>query len=287
MNFRYFNLHFLKVFLFISIVSCENRYSGDKKHGQWTEYLDSTFSKEVAIDSAYYVRKVKYNNGYPNGIVSDFYKKNNFLYSEKHLISGPYLKDSIRPEDKITGILLKFDSLGKKITKFEYYDEFGFIDLKKKYVTGFDEIINDPRFDLEFYINNLDLRSNELESFKKFKKRPDLYTKELGVVIEKYKRNQFYKGLIEDDSIGFWTNFLVGNAFSEGAYLLKQVDSLIIAEDQKIRKRREQIQNSFQYQQLSTCKWCGVQYVKTENNGGFHSLRCRTEYDAEMRRRYH
>ena len=283
MEIKNIKLALLILIVLISIVSCsENKYRNDKKHGAWTEYLDSLLEKEVAIDSAYFIRKVNYENGMPIGLVSDFYKKNNYLHSEKKLISGPYSKDNNRPNDKYTGLLIQFDSLGNKISSFNYYDEFGFLDLKKKFVTGFDEIQSDPRFDLSFYMGNLDAESNELDSYKKFNKRPDLYNKELGDVLERYKKNHSLKGMIEVDSIGNFVNLLILDAFSFGAGGLRIIDSMANVEQ---KTRDLQSKNSIQFQQYSRlCDWCGIHKVDV-GNARFCSQRCESEWEHERRRR--
>jgi hypothetical protein len=283
MKIKKIKLALLILFVLVSIFSCgENKYRNDKKHGAWTEYLDSLLEKEVAIDSAYFIRKVKYENGMPIGLVSDFYKKNNYLHSEKKLISGPYLNGDNRPKDKYSGLYIEFDSLGKKITKFDYFDEFGFLDLKKKFVTGFDEIQSDSRFDLLFYLSTLNLESNEVESYNKFNKRPDLYYKELGDVISRFKKNQNINNLIEFDSIENFMNFLILDAFSWGAGGLKSVDSIASVEQ---GTRDFQRNNSNQYSQYQrTCDYCG-NHLTSLGNGRFCSLKCESEWDYERRRR--
>jgi len=86
----------------LGFTSCqENSYKDGKKHGKWVEYLDESWSKEVSKDSSTYYRVIKYNNGYPEGLVKDYFTKSGSLQGEGYLISGPYLQNTERPKDKM------------------------------------------------------------------------------------------------------------------------------------------------------------------------------------------
>jgi hypothetical protein len=254
------------------MVSCENRYSGGKKHGQWTEYLDSTYSKEVPKDSSYFKRVLTYNEGYPEGMVIDYYSKSDKIHSKKYIKSGPYSNYVNRPKEKLFGLYVQLDSLDQKVIKFQYYDEFGDFNLKKFYTTGIDEISNDEHFDASFYLNHLDENSNEFESFKKFKNNPDLYDEEVFKLISIHSSDSFLKGFFSTINTGpiKWSDVLVMDYFSHNGIMGKDMEDLAKKILQKSTTNNEVINTPFE-----TCRWCGQRIY--ENHSGFCSLKCGVE----------
>jgi len=188
------------VITFLAFTSCQesqNQYVEGKKHGQWTEYLDSTFLKEVPKDSAVYYRIIEYENGFPKGLVKDYWAKSKKLQGEEFLISGPYLEDTKRPKDKVVGLAKWFDEKTGKINNWSYNDNSGLPDLKKYYTTGFDEINKDERFDKDFFLTKKEESQALSKLFDLFKNKPNLYSKKESEIIarifESEKLSEFVK----------------------------------------------------------------------------------------------
>ncbi len=199
---------FLLFITIASILSCkENQYRDGKKHGKWTEYLDSAFTKEVSLDSSVYYREVEYDNGYPKGLVKDYFTKSHTPQGEEYLISGPYLQNMERPLDKARGTEIWFDQNNGKILSWSYKDEYGNEDLKKYLTIGFDEISKDTRFDKDFFLSKQTDFKSTIQLFDKFKNNPNLYDVEANKIIADLYAKPNLKELLEGPKGNMWLNF--------------------------------------------------------------------------------
>jgi len=156
------------------ILSCNqgiNSYKDGKKDGKWIEYLNEDFTNEVPKDSAKYYRDIFYENGFPKGVVKDYYISGKPQW-EGLIISGPYLKDQERPKTKSTGLCIWFDEKTALIRDWSYKDDQGLIDYRRYYFSGYDDIEKDKRFNKGFWLA-LD-KENPLtdNAFKETKKNP-------------------------------------------------------------------------------------------------------------------
>ncbi len=141
--------------ILLSQTSCKeakNQYVNGRKDGDWIEYLNADWSEEVPKESCVYYRIVSYKNGFPVGLVKDYYKSGS-PQSEEYLISGPYLENGIRPKDKSHGLTKRFDEKSNLISEWMYYDEKGESDIKILISTGYKEIELDKRFNKEYFLN--------------------------------------------------------------------------------------------------------------------------------------
>lgn len=192
------------IFIILINTSCENnKYDKNGfKDGDWTEYLDLSFKKEVPKDSASFYRKITYKNGYPVGLVQDFFAKSGKLQGEEYLISGPYSKEGKRPEDKSEGLSKWFDEKTGSIINWEYKDEFNNYDFKKYYLTGLNEISKDKRFNKDFYISNKKYSQDDIKLFKRYENNPALYDEDIRNINTNIYSNPELVALLKDDKSG-------------------------------------------------------------------------------------
>lgn len=194
---KYYLFQFISLFAIISCQESQNQFVDGKKHGQWIEYLDSTFVKEVPKDSATYYRVIQYEDGFPKGLVQDYWAKSNKLQGEEFLVSGPYLENGPRPKDKVIGLVKWFDEETGKINNWAYNDNSGLPDLKKYYTTGFEEIEIDERFDKNFFLTKKEDAQTLSKLFDFFKNNPNLYSQKeseiIARVFESEELSQFVK----------------------------------------------------------------------------------------------
>ena len=195
----------LLIFIFITflLTSCqENQYdSNGFKDGTWTEYIIGDGSKEVIKDSAQYIRKVKYNHGTPTGMGKDYYP-NGSLQCEYYLISEKYKKD-FRPKDKYKGLVIWFTKDTTNINQWNYYDDYGNVDLKKYYITGFDEISKDPRFDKKYFLSVNQSFDVTIKLFNEFNNNPSKYDEEVNKIISRIYSKPDLVNLIKNDTTGY------------------------------------------------------------------------------------
>jgi hypothetical protein len=271
-------LYFLAmIFVFCS---CEqNQYVDGKKDGDWIEYLDSSRESEVIIDSAIFLRKIKYNKGMPEGLVSDSYINSTKPKFEFHLMSGPYLQNEKRPADKFIGVVKEFDEKNDKIVDFKYFDQFGILDSRSYFVMGLEELKKDERFDSLYFFSIQD-KGNRLQSMRKFHNRPDLFDKEAASIIAKAYANSSIKKLINEDKNNVFINAILFDAFTQNGKnfepffeLEKQISNNI-----KNKKQRDVQSNTTQWNLYRNCKWCGEPF---ESFGLYCSRKC--EHEAKNR----
>lgn len=281
--------HRHQLFYVISMIfifsSCEqNQYVDGMKDGNWIEYLDSNRAVEVSKDSAFFLRKIKYKKGMPVGMVSDSYIKSKNIKSEFYLISGPYIQNMKRPNDKFTGVVKEFDEKNGKIVNFQYFDQFGIGDPRSFFVKGFDLVNDDNRFD-SLYFCSLHNQENKLESLLKYHNRPDLFDNEAASIVTKGFTNPSIKKLIKEDKNNIFLYSYLMDALSEnGKYFkiffdLEKQMSLNI----KNKQQQEKLYNV-------SCSWCGRIVVLNYNpiTTWMCSLKCEAEnkiYQANKRYR--
>jgi hypothetical protein len=268
-------LHLLS--LFFVLCSCEqNKYVDGKKDGNWTEYLDSSRVSEVTEDSAIFLRKIKYNEGMPEGMVSDSYLNSTKSKFEFYLISGPYLENKERPEDKFIGVVKEFDEKNDKIINFNCFDQFGVGDPKTYFVKGFDLLKDDKRFD-SLYFSSLHGKENKLQSMQKFHNRPELFDKESARIIAQAYANPSIKKLIKEDENNVFLYGILMDALGENGKYFKIFFDL----EKQIAvnvKNEKQVQEQSITIQTRTCKWCGKPF---ESLGLYCSRKC--EYEEKNR----
>ncbi len=291
---------FLNGFLFIfSLISCdfnkksetekeltsipndletENKYIDNKKSGIWIEYLDSARLNEVAKASSYYTRLIIYNNGIPAGKFSDFITKTGKITTEGFLISGPYISQKKRPEDRYEGVLKKFDNKSSKISDFDVYDKYGDHDQKSFYVNGTDNIKNDSRYDSLYFYSSKE-NSIKIKAFEKFHNNPSLYVQAADAIIKRANNNPDYIDFIEflsKKDKSKYTYFILFDAF--------ELDNEIFNKFNSVRRKKSERTLVQESREIYKCLWCGKEF--TFNDGtGTCSLRCRAERQSYQKSR--
>ena len=198
---NYFKIIFLILFSTL-LASCqENQYdSNNLKDGKWTEYIIGDGSKETQKDSAEYIRKVIYDHGTPVGMGKDYYP-NGSLQCEYYLISNNYKKD-FRPKDKYKGLIVWFTKDTTNVKEWNYYDDYGNLDLKKYFITGFDEISKDKRFDKKYFLSTNKDFDFTLKLFDRYKNNPNKYDEDVNKIISQIYSNPNLEKLIKNDATG-------------------------------------------------------------------------------------
>jgi hypothetical protein len=221
-------------------------------------------------------REIKYNKGMPEGLVSDSYVNSTKSKFEFYLISGPYLENKKRPENKFIGVLKEFDDKNDKIVNFNCFDQFGVHDNRSYFVKGFDLLKDDKRFD-SLYFCSLNGKENELESMRKFHNRPDLFDKEAATIIAKAYANPSIKKLIIEDKNNVFLYMILNDALTENGKIFKVFFDLEKQISENAKNQKE-VQKEEQYNK--TCGWCGR--IMTDNYNYYCSRKCREEERGKM-----
>jgi hypothetical protein len=271
-------VYFILTLFMLVFFSCkENSYVDGKKDGVWTEYLDSLTEIEVPKDSAYYIRKVKYKDGFPSGLISQHILQSNKLSHEFYLTSGPYLQGGKRPQDMYKGLYKEFNDSSGRIKSWMYFDDFGKRDLKKYFVLGADEISNDKRADTATY-TKLGINSKN-----GFYRNPDFYdsvSTELAKTIKALNSNSLTKDILKQELQAGENEviFLILKSGGSIDFIKLGKEALTLA---KRANNGSSDGNSYYQGGNHACKWCSRSYA----GGGFYldspwdKRYYRTQYD--------
>ncbi|MCZ2475927.1 hypothetical protein G9H61_10740 [Aquirufa ecclesiirivi] len=195
----------MKQLLFLQLIlilnSCKNDSSNHSlngyKDGILIEYLNKDRTTEVKPSKADIIRHVTYKNGQPIGkiIETDLPQQSRY---EFQLVSGPYQENTSRPKDTYTGVKLFLEYPDStKINNWIYFDSNGEIDFEKLFLTAYDEISTDKRFDKAYFLKT----QNGLlydTIFKQLHQNSDKYQEVVPVIIEACQK-------FKSDPILYWS----------------------------------------------------------------------------------
>ncbi|MHA8103790.1 hypothetical protein [Aquirufa nivalisilvae] len=181
----------MKQLLFLQLIlifnSCNNDTSSHSlnrnKEGNLIEYLNKDRTTEVEQSKAEIIRHITYKNGQPIGkiIETDLPQQSRY---EFQLISGPYQENTSRPKDSYTGVKLFLEYPDStKINNWIYFDSNGEIDFEKLFLTAYDEVSIDKRFDKAFFLKT---QNGQLYDtiFKQLYQNPYKYQEMVPQIIE-------------------------------------------------------------------------------------------------------